>query len=131
MSTVLVLEDTVERVSWLRDRFPELNVIHATNPLEFVQGWDQGPSLIILDHDLGLSAWDGYEACKLLPELDLHRNTPVLIWSQNPVDVGQRRISMSWHMAQFLQRQGFTVFRYMFGIQSAEVLLTVARATRE
>lgn len=122
MTVVLVLEDTQARVSWLRDRFPELTVIHATNPLEFVEGWDQGPSLIILDHDLGLSAWDGYEACKLLPELDPHCTTPVLIWSQNPVGVG--------HMAQFLQRNGWQVYRYMFGIQAWNIEFTVARCTR-
>lgn len=96
---ILVLEDSLDRVEWLRKHMPETQlVLHATSVVDFEAklGETKGKlDLIILDHDLGHApptpyvvdsdSYDengqtGYDAALAVPH-DIA--CPVLVWSMN------------------------------------------------
>lgn len=86
MREILLLEDDWYRVDWLMDHVPEdVHVIHTSSVEQFAERLAGcTPSLIILDHDLGLNApgGDGYNA---IQHLSANLACPVLVWSANVV----------------------------------------------
>ena len=97
---IVVLEDTHERVAWLRETFPGVEIQHCTNVVDFMKHTRTPCALIILDHDLAgelgrspeaKAIYDRGEAADLhgLTGMDAVRvcdtHTPVVVWSANPV----------------------------------------------
>jgi hypothetical protein len=97
---IVVLEDTDERVKWLRDTFPQVDIMHCTDVVEFMQATRRPYALAILDHDLAGELGDSPEAKDTydrgaayarfgLSGMDAVRvvdlDTPVVVWSANPV----------------------------------------------
>lgn len=96
-TSVLVLEDTIERCHWLRATFPDMDVVHVYNVVDFLKARRVPHAMVILDHDLGgpdtlspeqydrgesvdaygLNGMDAVHACDRL--------TPAIVWSANPV----------------------------------------------
>lgn len=112
MTFILCLEDSQERMDFVREQFPTVEFRQAITPMEFLDGMDDHPAALILDHDLGLTKWDGYEAVKVLVEECVTDEgswemLPVLIWSQNPVGVQD--------MYRSLERWAFDVSKCPFG----------------
>lgn len=119
---ILVLEDWEPRVDWLRDKFPGLTIVQTLTKCEFVQELESSkPSIVILDHDLGLPDFDGYQACKLLVERFSVPTFPIIVWSQNPVG--------AQHMTQLLRRHSFNVKQLMFGMTDDTIIDTILNAT--
>lgn len=110
MKSILVLEDVEFRIKWLKDAFPEANVIWCQDVSSFVSTLRDitadDVALIILDHDLGSNdpesggvcvalpgSWPldkdgktGSDAVKLLCKSDisqLWKNAPIIVWSLN------------------------------------------------
>lgn len=109
---ILCLEDSSDRLDYIRNQFPTVEFRQAVTPLEFLDGMDDQPAALILDHDLGLSEWDGYEAVKVMIETVIEdqiwdNGLPILIWSQNPVGTED--------MYRSLIRWGFTVAKCPYG----------------
>jgi len=116
MKTILVLEDNLVRVDWLKHFFPEINVVSTATVSEFLTDFydfEDHPSLYILDHDLGLSFFEvptaqgndknGHNGTYLANHLPF-TDTPILVWSQNDRD-GPK-------MTEILRHRGFNV-RYV------------------
>lgn len=97
---IVVLEDTHERVQWLRDTFPGTEIDHAPDVVTFLKSVRRPYALAILDHDLGGDLGDGPDAkatydagtagdANGLTGMDAvaacDRSTPVVVWSANPV----------------------------------------------
>ncbi len=120
-SDIIVLEDTIERVQWLRATFPDATVRWAPTVVAFLMEMRRPGALVILDHDLagelghtaeaaatydrgeatdryGLTGMDAVRACGT--------DTPVIVWSANPV----------WgpKMRDFLVARGVPVAYYGF-----------------
>lgn len=89
--TVIVIEDLIQRVDWLRDHVPEgTEIVHVETVHDFGRALEANPdpALLIFDHDL---SWDadgtGADAAKLVPQ---ECPIPCLVWSGSPP--GARRI---------------------------------------
>lgn len=96
--SIVVLEDTLDRVQWLRATFPGVEIVHCTNVVDFIVHTRRPHALVILDHDLAGALGDGpaakaaYDAgadAYGLTGMDAVRvcdlDTPVVVWSANPV----------------------------------------------
>ena len=108
----VVLEDTPERVEWLKGAFPDVRVVWAeeVDPfLRAVQKEEKAGTLkaVIMDHDLGFydhandrdnEGQDGRDAAQLLELRDW--DMPIIIWSMNP--------SGASRMAGILQDKGYS-----------------------
>ncbi len=95
---IIVLEDTPERVAWLRETFPDVEIEHVVDVVAFLKATRKPHALTILDHDLGgpglaytpeqydrgeandAYGLNGLDACRMCD----HR-TPTVVWSANPV----------------------------------------------
>lgn len=97
---IVVLEDTHERVDWLRAMFPGVHIRHAGTVVEFLKEIRAPHALVILDHDLAGELGDSPEAAAVYDRGDAGdafgltgmdaaracgRHTPVVVWSANPV----------------------------------------------
>lgn len=91
----VVLEDSPERVEWLKGAFPDIRIVWAEemNPfLQAVEKEEKSGALkaVIMDHDLGFyshandrddEGYDGRDAAQFLNLRDY--DIPILIWSMN------------------------------------------------
>ena len=97
---IVVLEDTEERVEWLKATFPQVEIEHCTDVVDFLRATRRPYALAILDHDLAGELGDSPEAAGVydrgeaydqfgLSGMDAVRvvdlDTPVVVWSANPV----------------------------------------------
>lgn len=94
---IAVLDDSLSRVAALRDLRTGCRIVHAVRVTTFMNKlrstahqYGHGPSLIILDHDLGIGSFEdldgnnGMDAARMLVDGDWRAwRTPVLIWSTN------------------------------------------------
>lgn len=87
---ILVLEDSMDRVRWLRSKFPDCLISHAPTVEDFEKKQAEPHHLVIFDHDLDLSHYSGggYADPHSLTGADAARlynlTAPVLVWSMNP-----------------------------------------------
>ena len=107
----VVLEDSPERVEWLKEAFPDVRVVWAeeVNPfLQAVEKEEKSGALkaIIMDHDLGFYSRandhddEGYDGSDAANFLELKNwDTPILIWSMNPSGANR--------MAAILKEKGY------------------------
>lgn len=120
---ILVLEDHDVRIEWLREYFPDAVIMWAQNVTTFEGSLKYKPRMILLDHDLGPLPETGYDAAKLLPDT-VDAETPVLIWSQNPVGAD--------NIKSYLKSNGFTTVVWLpFGIRGHELLVSLKNCLSE
>ena len=93
MKRILVLEDTLVRVQWLRRLVGDsAEVVHAMNVADFLDAFRGDEWLIILDHDLGHAKagemrlnYDVDGKCGMDAARALGPGCSVIVWSVNPV----------------------------------------------
>lgn len=92
-----VLDDSSSRIAALRELRPTAHIVHAVRVTNFFRELEQacerygtGPSLIILDHDLGIGSFEdidgnnGLDAAQQLADGSWRAwRCPVLVWSTN------------------------------------------------
>lgn len=93
---VLVLEDTQERIDWIRSALPECEVKATKNVDEFVAWSTQPHCMAVFDHDLDEAHYGGYAAEQPLTGYDAATkyggfDQTLLVWSWNPI--GAKRIT--------------------------------------
>ena len=108
---IIVLEDTIERVKWLRATFPDVAVRWAKDVPAFLRELRRPGALLVLDHDLGdrdytPAEYDAYGLTGMDAARACGTDTPVVVWSANPV-WGPR-------MRAFLVDRGVPVVQYPF-----------------
>lgn len=118
-ASFVVLEDTPERVEWLKGVMPDVHIVHAEEVSPFLQAVEKEEragrlKAVIMDHDLGSynhrndrdnEGHDGRDAASFLNLRDY--DIPILIWSMNP--------SGASAMAAILKEKGYgNVWKAMF-----------------
>lgn len=145
MKSILVLEDVDFRIKWLKDAFPDTNVIWCQDVSSFVAALRDNVaddiSLIILDHDLGSNdpigggiivdipgSWPldkdgktGSDAVKLLCQNDISlswKNVPIIVWSLN--------VRHAEHMVADLAGNGYVAAQIPFDRSSFRLRSAIA-----
>lgn len=144
---ILVLEDSIERIKWLKDRFDEYTTIEWYETVnDFIKAANDFHRrdeivLFLLDHDLGgvplsdakgalktsISVSDnwpkdthgscGIDAVHMLN--DDFQDIPTIVWSINPVG-GPK-------MKRELENKGFVTSWLPFGIKKRELEITIKK----
>ncbi len=101
---ILVLEDDELRIRWLARRLPQADIHWTPGVDRFLElahsptrRWD----LILMDHDLGMSA-DGRDAARAL-----NTSAPIIVWSANWLEMGRV-------MERILRRRGQPVIGWWY-----------------
>lgn len=119
---ILVLEDMVDRVEWLKETFPYQAIVWAPDVDTFSKVLDEDPRVLILDHDLGENLPSGMDACRLIPG-KISTDVPIIIWSHNPDGAS--------NMKSYLKACGFqTVVHLQFGFKEYAILASLVNILR-
>jgi len=111
---IFVLEDSRERVNWIKGSFYFTDIDIAMDMCE-ADNYKGGYDLLMLDHDLGdrqmVDSSDkntGYEFCKRLVKNEQNKKVDIVIHSHNPCGAGA--------MKNYLVEHGFkNVLQLPFG----------------
>lgn len=141
--SIVVLEDAVERISWLKRVVPGVNVVWCKTVASFLSTLKgltpEEVGLIILDHDLGAdeqdgetvisqsSSWprdaDGSTGMDVVYQLESWKDVPVVVWSINT--------PRAQEMTVRLTEQGFAAVRIPFGMDRVRMIAILAGAGQD
>lgn len=143
---LVVLEDAVERVDWLRRAVPHVDVVWCPTVASFFEALSgmtvDGIGMLILDHDLGADTYDddgrpatsislsstwpkdanGNTGMDVVYHLDAYRTVPIIVWSINT--------PRAQEMVVRLGERGLSAVHIPFGTQRVGTVAAIVAATQ-